>query len=72
MYIRVHVQPGAKREKVEKIDDTYHISVREPAERNLANRRICELIAREYGVPTRSVKIIAGHHSPGKMVVVNS
>ncbi len=72
MYIRVHVLAGAKREIVtKKGPDTYDISVREPAERNMANTRIRELCAHEYGVPVGKVRIITGHHGPTKMLSVD-
>jgi uncharacterized protein YggU (UPF0235/DUF167 family) len=39
MYIRVHANPGARKERVMKIDDTtYQVAVKEPAERNMVNK----------------------------------
>lgn len=71
MYVKVVVTPGAKRERVSKVKETeFHITVREPAERNLANTRIRELIAREFGVPLSKVRLMTGHHSRGKIVDV--
>ncbi len=72
MYVRVQVQPGAKKERVEEVGGVLRIAVREPAERNLANERVRELVARHHGVPRAQVRIVAGHHSPVKMVVVSS
>jgi uncharacterized protein YggU (UPF0235/DUF167 family) len=72
MYIKVRVTAGAKRELVEKVSfDHYDISVREPAERNMANTRIRELVAHELGVPLGKVRIISGHHSGSKMLSVD-
>lgn len=60
--------PGAKRESVVRTaPDRCDIAVREPAERGLANARIRELVAREYGVPTKTARIISGHQSPHKI-----
>lgn len=71
MYLRVKVIAGAKREVIEKVkDDEYRISVREPAERNLANERVCELIAIELGVARAKVRILNGHHSPSKILSI--
>ncbi len=68
MYIRVEVKPGAKRESVMHLDDkTLSIAVKEPAERNLANLRVRQLVAEEYGVPMAKVKMISGHRSPRKI-----
>ena len=71
MYIKVRVIAGAKKEKVEKkTNDTYHISVKEKAERNMANRRVCEIMASLLGVPVKSVRLISGHQSPSKILSV--
>lgn len=60
--------PGARREHVTKVDDTtFNISVREPAERNMANKRIREILARELGVPVNQVSMLTGHRSSSKM-----
>lgn len=68
MYVRVNAVPDAKRETVtQKAPDRYDICVREPAERNLANRRIKEILAREFGVSDGAVRQISGHQSPHKI-----
>ena len=68
MYIKVHVFAGAKKELVTaKGRDAYTISVREPAERNMANRRVSELLASERGISVKMVRIVSGHHSPSKI-----
>lgn len=73
MYIRVHVVPGAKKESVvKKADDLFYISVREPAERNMANTRIRQILADAYAVPVAQIRILTGHHSHGKIVSVDS
>jgi uncharacterized protein YggU (UPF0235/DUF167 family) len=71
MYIKVKVEAGAKKEEVEKLAaDSYKVAVKEPAERNLANKRVIELIAREYKVPTSGMHILHGHHAPSKLLSV--
>jgi uncharacterized protein YggU (UPF0235/DUF167 family) len=71
MYIRVHVVPGAKREKVTKVTDTeFQLVVREPAERNMANKRVREIIAEQFDVPVAKVRLLTGHRSSTKMVDV--
>lgn len=71
MYIKVRVVAGAKKEKVEKTTkDTYHISVKEQAERNMANNRICEIMASLLGISVKSIRIISGHHSPSKILSI--
>ena len=69
MYVRVRVTPGAKKEKILKKNALeYDISVREKAERNLANGRVCELMAREFKVPLQAVRIVNGHRSHTKLL----
>jgi len=69
MYIRVRVAAGAKKESLEKIsEDSFLVSVKDPAEQNLANRRVLELVAAHFGVNPKQLRIISGHHSPGKIL----
>jgi len=71
MYIKVKAMPGAKKEVLEQVsDDHFNISVKEKAERNMANNRIVEMIARHFNVPVSAVRIINGHHSTSKMLSV--
>ena len=72
MYIKVRAIAGAKKEEVivEK-PNYFKIFVREKAERNEANDRIIELVAKQYGVATNKVKIINGHHNPSKLLSVD-
>ena len=73
MYIKVTVTAKAKRESlVATSKDKLRIAVTEPAKQNLANRRVRELVARHCGAPLSKVKIISGHHSPSKMLSVDS
>ncbi len=68
MYVHVKVQAGAKSEKVEQVKpDHFKIAVREPAERNLANGRVGELVADFFQVSSGQVRLINGHHSPSKI-----
>lgn len=71
MYVKVRVIAGAKKESVVQISaDHLKISVKEPAERNLANRRIIELVAAHFGFPHKQARIISGHTSPSKILSI--
>lgn len=73
MYVRVEAKPGARRESILQTDDkTYSISVKEPAERNLANKRIRELLAEHLEVPFKKIKMISGHRSPRKIFTIDN
>jgi len=71
MYIHVKVTPGAKADSVRKISqDRYDMWVREKAERNLANKKATELLAKTLGVESKLVRLISGHTSPSKLFSV--
>lgn len=45
--------------------------VKAPAERNLANTRVRELVAAHLRVPLAHVRLISGHTSPSKLFSVD-
>lgn len=71
MFARVKVVAGAKKERVEVVEqDTLHIEVREPKKENRANTRVRELVAQHYKVKVESVRIVSGHHTPSKRISI--
>ena len=70
-FIRVRVFPLAKKESLKKLaPDEYQILVREPAQHNMANKRVLQLLAYELGVEPRKLRLITGAHSPIKRIEV--
>ena len=70
--VSVHAFAGAKKEKVIKVKNSdFEIYVKEPAQNNLANKRLRYLLAVEYGVSIKDVKILTGHKSPKKKFVLH-
>ena len=70
-YIHVKVSAGRKSETFkQKSKDHLEISVREKAERNMANERVLELVAEYFKVSKNKVRIVNGHHHPSKLLVV--
>lgn len=69
MYIRVEVKPGAKKESIKKkkVEHSFLITVKEPAEKNSATRRVRELVAEEYGVRPKDLRLLSGYQSPRKI-----
>ncbi len=51
-------------------DDSFLVSVKEPAEQNRANTRVLELVAVHFGILPKQIRIVSGHHSPGKILSV--
>lgn len=71
MMVRVKVYADAGKETFTKQSDSeFEISVREPPLNNMANRRVCSLLAAHFGVDVRSVRIEAGHRSPRKTISI--
>lgn len=71
MYIRVRVLADAKRESFEQTaNDSFLVSVKAPAEQNLANKRVLELVAAHFGIEPKQIRIISGHHAPGKILSI--
>ncbi len=70
MYIKIRAKAGAKKEEVvaESVDH-YIVSVRQKAERNMANTRILEIFRMRF--PGRAVRLVSGHHSPSKIISVD-
>ena len=70
-YIHAKVTAGARKESLkQKSEDHFEISVEEKAEHNLANRRVLELLALHFKLPTEKVRIINGHKHPSKLIVI--
>lgn len=62
---------SAKKEVFEQSsEDSFLVAVKEPAEQNMANKRVLELVAGHFGINSRSIRIVSGHHSPGKILSI--
>jgi uncharacterized protein (TIGR00251 family) len=71
MYIHVKITPKAKKDSIEKIDEfRYVVSVKEPAEGNRANERMCELLAKHFVVVRANVHIVNGQRSRSKLIAI--
>ena len=72
-YIKVIVTTGAKKESmVAKSADHFEISVKEKAEKNMANKKAMELLANYFKLSEKKIRIINGHHHPHKLLVVDA
>lgn len=69
--VRVKVIAGARKEMFKKTsENAFNASVKEKAERNAANARVCVLVARYFRVVPNTVRITAGHHGKNKTLQV--
>jgi uncharacterized protein YggU (UPF0235/DUF167 family) len=70
-YIHVKVSAGVGKESFKKKkEDHFEISVRERAERNMANTRVLALVAEHFKIPAKKVRIVNGHHHPSKLLII--
>lgn len=70
MYIKVKVITKAKKEEINRLSDTaLELRLREPAERNMANDRVLEIVREMY--PGVAVRMVSGHHHPTKILSVD-
>lgn len=68
MLIKVKAFPCSKEEKIiKKSNNSFDIFVEEEAERNMANKRIIELIADYFKVPQYKAKMIKGFKESSKI-----
>ena len=68
MLIKIKAYPCSKEEKIiQKSNDSFDVFVREEAERNMANKRIIELIAEYFNVPQHKAKMIKGFKESSKI-----
>lgn len=71
MLIHVKVIPDSKEGKVfEKSDVSYIVKVKASAERNEANIEMLTLLSSHLKVLRSKLRIISGHHAPGKILEV--
>ena len=69
MYLKIKVFPDSRTERVEKVsEEEWKVWTKKPAERNLANERVLELVREEY--PNEAVRIVSGHQTPSKIVSI--
>lgn len=69
--LEIKVIPGASRSGVAGwLGDALKVRVTAPAERGKANAAVAAAIAEAVGVPRTSVRVVAGHTSPRKVIEI--
>ena len=72
MYIKIRAKTDAKKDLLRKIKiDHFEVSVKEKPLRNMANKKIIEMVANHFNIPIGKIRIINGHHSPSKILSVD-
>ena len=71
MKINVKAKPGAKEEKIEKIDENnFLVSVKERPEKGKANEAIRNVLAVYFKVASSRIKIVSGYSSRNKIIEI--
>lgn len=69
MKLFVTVKPGAKGERVEKVDDThFRVSVKAPPREGEANEAVLRVLARHFRLPQIRFALLGGHASRNKII----
>lgn len=71
MEMRVRVRTGGKKEEVRLLrDGRLGVSLREKTKGGAANARLLALVAKHFGVAAKAVRILRGHTTPSKTLLV--
>ncbi len=71
MRITVTVNPGARSERIERIDASrLRVAVTEPPREGRANAAVVRAVARFFGVPASAVRIVHGATSRSKIIEI--
>ena len=71
--IKLKVIARAKKEELLRLSEhSYRIKVSRPPEKGRANKRIIELLSREFGAKKRDIRIVSGETSDRKIVEITS
>lgn len=72
MKIIIKAKPGAKEDKIEKVDEAnYTVYVKAPPIDGKANAAILKLLANHFDVSQSLIEIISGHMARVKVVQIN-
>ena len=73
MKIIIKAKPGAKEDKIEKVDEAnYTVHVKAPPIDGKANAAIVKLLASHFDISQSLVEIISGHMARVKVVEINN
>ena len=71
MKLFIQAKPGKKKEKIERRNKSWLISINAPATDGKANVRLVELLSQVLQIPKSKIIILKGHTSPFKVVEID-
>jgi len=73
IYLNVKVQPCSRKREIDKKGPSeYRIRVLSPPSQGKANKEVIEIIASHFDLPVSCVRIVRGHRSRNKIIVIES
>lgn len=63
--IKIHVKPNSKEERIDLVDDVYVVKVKEPADKDKANKAVIKLLSKHFG---KKCRIKIGSKSKDKFI----
>jgi uncharacterized protein (TIGR00251 family) len=71
IHLRIRVQPRSQKQRMEKTEaGEYRVWVISPPSKGEANKEVVEVISSYFDVPRTRIRIIGGHRSRHKSVVL--
>jgi len=70
MKILVRVKPNSREEKIEKVETSYVVYVKEPPQKNKANLALIKVLSEYFKVPKFQISILSGFKSKQKVVEI--
>lgn len=72
MIIKVKVKPNAKKEEIKQIEkDYYEIRVTVVPEKGKANKKVIEILSKQFKVPKSNIRLVKGETSREKIFEIN-
>lgn len=73
MKIIVKTKPGARENKIERIDESnYIVSIKEPPIDGRANAALIKLLAKHFDISQSLIEIISGYMARVKVIEINN
>ncbi len=71
MYIKAKVFPYEKKNEITEVSyNSFHIKVKAPTERNLANDAVCYAVADYFKLDRNKVRIVSGQKRGNKLLFI--
>lgn len=70
--ITVHVHPKSHKTKIEILPESIEVFVKDPPEKNKANKSVIKLISQFFNIPSSTLSIVRGATSKTKVIQISN